>query len=286
MPDMIQLLGDAALVTLGAAVGTPARFYLSGVVARSVGETIPWGTFVVNVSGCLIMGIVAAVALVQGIGVLAAGGDRFSGQLHDRVLLRLADAGSAARWPDAVGHGLRLAVAGFLSGRGWRRLCGFDAGPDRERRMSGEKASPGDSPPGSPERWRLLTGVGGLYAAVVAGGILGSLARWLVALAIPVASAGFPWATYVANATGCLVIGFYAELTGPNGRLFAGPRMRQFVTTGFCGGYTTFSGFSVETLRFLLGHDLRNAAIYVASSVLVWLVSVWAGEALAGLLNE
>jgi CrcB protein len=65
MQDMMQWLVDAALVTLGATVGTPARFYLSGVVARSVGETIPWGTFVVNVSGCLVMGIVAAFALVH-----------------------------------------------------------------------------------------------------------------------------------------------------------------------------------------------------------------------------
>jgi CrcB protein len=64
MQYMLQLLADAAVVTVGAVFGTPARFYLSGVVARRVGETIPWGTFVVNVSGCLVIGIVAAFALV------------------------------------------------------------------------------------------------------------------------------------------------------------------------------------------------------------------------------
>ena len=67
MQYALQLLSDAAVVAVGATFGTPARFYISGVVARSLGETIPWGTFVVNVSGCLIIGVVAAVALAQGL---------------------------------------------------------------------------------------------------------------------------------------------------------------------------------------------------------------------------
>jgi CrcB protein len=62
-----ELAISAALVALGATLGTPARFYLSGAVARRFGETIPWGTFVVNVSGCLIMGIAAAYAAVRGL---------------------------------------------------------------------------------------------------------------------------------------------------------------------------------------------------------------------------
>src|SRR5215471_13708556 len=67
MQHLVDLLTAAALVTLGATLGTPARFYISGVVARRFGETIPWGTFVVNVSGCLVMGAVAAFALVHGL---------------------------------------------------------------------------------------------------------------------------------------------------------------------------------------------------------------------------
>jgi CrcB protein len=151
--------------------------------------------------------------------------------------------------------------------------------------MSGERGSAGDVP-GKRPHWRILGSVGSLYAAVIAGGVLGSLARWLVTLAFPISSNGFPWATFLANATGCFVIGFYAELTGPDGRVFAGPRARQFVTTGICGGYTTFSGFALETVRFVLASDLGSAALYVALSVASWLAAVWAGEALAGWINE
>jgi fluoride exporter len=57
-----ELLMGCVLVALGATVGTPARFFVSGVIARRFGETFPWGTLVVNVSGCLIMGGVAAFA--------------------------------------------------------------------------------------------------------------------------------------------------------------------------------------------------------------------------------
>ena len=135
-------------------------------------------------------------------------------------------------------------------------------------------------------RWRALWGGASLYAAVIAGGILGSLARWLAALALPPSPGALPWATLLANAIGCLVIGFYAELTGPGGRLFAGPRTRQFVMTGICGGYTTFSGFALEAVGFLRENDMRMAALYLALSVTTWLLAVWAGEALAGRIND
>jgi CrcB protein len=68
--------------------------------------------------------------------------------------------------------------------------------------------------------------------------------------------------------------------------VFAGPRARQFVTTGICGGYTTFSGFALETVRFLQASDIGSAALYIALSVVSWLLAVWAGEALAGWIND
>jgi CrcB protein len=125
----------------------------------------------------------------------------------------------------------------------------------------------------------------GLYGAVVAGGVIGSLLRWIVALILPITGDGLPWATFFANATGCFAIGFYATLTGPDGRLFVGPRMRQFVMTGICGGYTTFSGFSLETFHFLSAGDDRSVLIYVALSLLSWLAAVWLGDMLASRLN-
>jgi CrcB protein len=150
--------------------------------------------------------------------------------------------------------------------------------------MSGRDGGAGSQ--GAPERWRALRASAALYAAVVAGGILGSLARWLVTRWFPETWFGIPWPTFFANVTGCLVIGFYAELTGPGGRLFAGARARQFVMTGICGGYTTFSGFSLEMLQFLQDGDLRSAVIYLAVSLVGWLAAVWLGEALADWINR
>ena len=124
-----------------------------------------------------------------------------------------------------------------------------------------------------------------LYACVAAGGILGSVARWVAALLIPVVS-GFPWPTLFVNITGSFIIGFYSTLSGPDGRLFATTRQRQFVMTGFCGGYTTFSSFSLESVRLLRGGITHAALLYIAVSVVTWLVAVWLGHVLASRLNR
>jgi CrcB protein len=125
-----------------------------------------------------------------------------------------------------------------------------------------------------------------LYAFVVAGGIVGSLMRWLAALVLPAVAGGFPWPTLFANVTGCFIIGLYAGLTGPDGRLFVDPRKRQFVMTGICGGYTTFSGFTVEMLRFVQAGDTGQAALYLGVSVVSWLAAVWLGDIAARRLNN
>ena len=65
--SMAELLTGGAMVGLGAVFGTPARFFVSGLIARRFGETFPWGTLVVNVSGCVIMGAVAAFAVIHGL---------------------------------------------------------------------------------------------------------------------------------------------------------------------------------------------------------------------------
>jgi CrcB protein len=124
-----------------------------------------------------------------------------------------------------------------------------------------------------------------LYAWVSAGSIAGGLTRYLVGLALETGSA-FPWATLFINATGSLVIGFYAALTGPDGRVLARPEHRQFVMTGFCGGYTTFSTFSLETFRLFHGGMKTMALAYVGASVICWLVSVWLGHMMAVRYNR
>jgi CrcB protein len=125
-----------------------------------------------------------------------------------------------------------------------------------------------------------------LYAAVIAGGIVGSLMRWIAALLIPAVAGGFPWPTLFANVTGCFLIGIYAGLTGPDGRLFVDPRTRQFVMTGICGGYTTFSGFTIETLRFAQSGDWPRTTVYLVVSVAAWLAAVWLGDTAARRLNQ
>jgi len=135
--------------------------------------------------------------------------------------------------------------------------------------------------PSSTDRWRSAI----LYAWVSAGSITGGLTRYLVSLALDTGP-GFPFATLFINATGSLIIGFYATLTGPEGRVLARPEHRQFVMTGFCGGYTTFSAFSLETFRLVHGGMKYTALTYVAASVLCWLVSVWVGHMMAGRYNR
>ena len=153
--------------------------------------------------------------------------------------------------------------------------------------MSAKESETRQADPGV---WRrrldALSDTAGLYGAVMLGGVLGSLLRWAVALFLPFAEGGLPWATFAANTSGCFVIGFYGALTGPEGRVFAGPRMRQFVMTGICGGYTTFSGFSLEMFRFLDAGELREAALYLSISLVSWLAAVWLGDVLASRLNH
>jgi CrcB protein len=144
------------------------------------------------------------------------------------------------------------------------------------------------APRASDRRWTAARTVAGLYAAVALGSMLGGVLRWLAGVVVHdyFGAAGFPWATLFVNVTGSFAIGFYAALTGPDGRALAGPRQRQFVMTGVCGGYTTFSIFSLETLRLMQSGDLRAACLNVGISVVVWLAAVWFGYALPTRLSR
>ena len=124
-----------------------------------------------------------------------------------------------------------------------------------------------------------------LYAYIAAGSVLGGLARYLLSLLFQLIP-GLPWATLFVNVTGSFVIGFYSTFSGPYGRLFASARQRQFVMTGFCGGYTTFSSFSLETFGLLEAGMAQTALLNIAVSIVTWLVAVWLGYALGSRLNR
>jgi CrcB protein len=126
-----------------------------------------------------------------------------------------------------------------------------------------------------------------IYFWVMLGSALGGVARyWLSVLASQNISETFPIGTLIVNVTGSFVIGFFAALTGPDGRIFIGTDARQFVMTGLCGGYTTFSSFSLQTLNLARDGETALAGLNVALSVVLCLFAVWAGHVAAGALNQ
>src|SRR5579871_6141612 len=100
------------------------------------------------------------------------------------------------------------------------------------------------------------------YVWIALGGALGTLARALGAeWAARMLGDGFPWGVLIINIVGSFVIGVFATLTGTGGRFMVTPDARQFVMVGVCGGFTTFSSFSLQTLNLLLdGYFVRAGA--------------------------
>lgn len=121
-----------------------------------------------------------------------------------------------------------------------------------------------------------------IYAWVAVGGAIGSVARvWLSAAMVAMVGGGFPWGTLLINVLGSAVIGWFAVVGGADGRLAAGDNARAFVMAGLCGGFTTFSAFSLQTLQLLQAGALGRAAAYVFGSVALCLLGVWLGALLA-----
>src|SRR5262245_52997483 len=101
----------------------------------------------------------------------------------------------------------------------------------------------------APGRRRLVRAMAS-YFWIAIGSALGGVARyWCSGVAARLVGETFPWGTLIVNLVGSFIIGFFATLTGPDGRVFASSTARQFVMIGICGGYTTFSSFSIQTLN-------------------------------------
>jgi CrcB protein len=125
------------------------------------------------------------------------------------------------------------------------------------------------------------------YLWVAAGSAIGGVARFGLSSFVDRAGGGtFPWGTLVVNVTGCFLIGFFATLTGPNGRYLVAPDLRQFFMVGVCGGYTTFSSFSLQTLNLVRDGEVAGAGGNIAASVVLCLIGVWLGHVCASLINR
>jgi CrcB protein len=125
------------------------------------------------------------------------------------------------------------------------------------------------------------------YFWIFLGGGLGSVARFAgSSLVARLFGETFPWGTLLINVTGSLVIGFYSTLTGPEGRWMVAPTARQFVMIGICGGYTTFSSFSLQTLALARDGEWFKAGSNVVLSVVLCLAAVWLGHLAAAYLSS
>jgi CrcB protein len=126
-----------------------------------------------------------------------------------------------------------------------------------------------------------------IYVWIAIGSAIGGVGRfWLSGVIANLAGETFPLGTLVVNVSGSFVIGFFATLTGPDGRLLVRSEVRQFVMIGVCGGYTTFSAFSLQTLHLMQSGEMPYAAANITLSVVLCLLAVWLGALAAAALNQ
>ena len=124
------------------------------------------------------------------------------------------------------------------------------------------------------------------YLWIGLGGALGSMGRhWCNGAIARLAGLGFPWGTLVINVLGSFVIGVAAATMGSEGRFGSGPTAQQFVMVGICGGFTTFSSFSLQTMALIQAHNMAAAAANIGLSVALCLLAVWVGYTAGTFLN-
>lgn len=117
-----------------------------------------------------------------------------------------------------------------------------------------------------------------LYLWIGLGSALGGMARHgCGVLAARIAGTGFPWGTLAVNVAGSFLIGLILTISAPEGRLPLGHSARAFLMVGFCGGFTTFSSFSLQTLDLLREGEWMRAGANAVASFVLCLVAVWFG---------
>ncbi len=111
---------------------------------------------------------------------------------------------------------------------------------------------------------------------VFLGGGIGSAFRYLTSVFTEkYVQQSFPWATFVVNIMGCLIIGvlvgFFTKQQVENADL------KLLFVTGFCGGFTTFSAFALENIKLFQSGNTFLALLYIALSVILGILAVWSG---------
>ncbi|GAU85899.1 fluoride efflux transporter CrcB [Bosea sp. BIWAKO-01] len=121
---------------------------------------------------------------------------------------------------------------------------------------------------------------------IMIGGAIGTLARYLISVwALPI-SRDLPWGTILINVTGSFVIGLFGTLTLASGRFPVSDNVRLFVMVGLCGGYTTFSSFSLQTLDLMRSGAMLRATANIALSVLLCVGAVALGHLAAAQFGD
>ena len=136
----------------------------------------------------------------------------------------------------------------------------------------------------TPSRTRRPHHRADVLAAISVGGALGASARYGIERAIPAASDGFPWATFLINVSGSLALGVFLVIV--LGRLRPTRYLRPFVATGFIGSFTTFSTFAVETDLLIKDHHLATAGAYMISTLSVGVLCAWLGLVIGRLVID
>jgi fluoride exporter len=118
---------------------------------------------------------------------------------------------------------------------------------------------------------------------VAVGGAIGSLLRYYVGLgSVRLMGPGFPWGTLTVNVVGCFIIGVFAEMIAR--RFNASVELRLLLITGFLGGFTTFSAFSLDAISLFERGEIFAGGIYIAASVGLSMLAVMAGLGLMRVL--
>lgn len=119
------------------------------------------------------------------------------------------------------------------------------------------------------------------YFWIALGGAIGSMARfWVSATMTTLTGPAFPWGTLLINVVGSFVIGVLAVHAHAGAHPHVGLSMVAFAMVGICGGFTTFSSFSLQTLDLARGGKLSHAAAYIGGSAVLCLIFVWLGTKL------